>query len=63
MTVPPIDLFTPSVHLIWPAARPAAIVPRRRWQCIELDMPSTTMTVTLPCGSRLEKRLEGHRAR
>ncbi|MEU7011366.1 cupin [Streptomyces sp. NPDC046332] len=48
---------------IWLAARAAAIVPRGRWQCIKLDIPSTIMAVTLPCGSRLEKRLEGHGAR
>ncbi|MFB4300671.1 cupin [Actinomadura sp. NTSP31] len=34
----------------------AAIVPRGRWHRIELDTPSNIMVVTLPCGSRLEKR-------
>jgi len=34
----------------------AAIVPRGRWHRIELDIPSTIMAVTLPRGSRLEKR-------
>ncbi|MDP9844859.1 cupin domain-containing protein [Streptosporangium lutulentum] len=36
----------------------AAIVPRGRWHRIELDIPSTIMAVTLPRGSRLEKRAE-----
>ncbi|GAA3429613.1 cupin [Streptosporangium sandarakinum] len=36
----------------------AAIVPRGRWHRIELDIPSNIMTVTLPHGSRLEKRTE-----
>ncbi|SDI19624.1 cupin [Nonomuraea jiangxiensis] len=36
----------------------AAIVPRGRWHRIELDIPSTIMVVTLPRGSRLEKRAE-----
>ncbi|GAA1873903.1 cupin [Actinomadura bangladeshensis] len=34
----------------------AAVVPRGRWHRIELDVPSTIMAVTLPRGSRLEKR-------
>jgi mannose-6-phosphate isomerase-like protein (cupin superfamily) len=34
----------------------AAIVPRGRWHRIELDIPSNIMAVTLPRGSRLEKR-------
>jgi mannose-6-phosphate isomerase-like protein (cupin superfamily) len=34
----------------------AAIVPRGRWHRIALDVPSTVLTVTLPRGSRLEKR-------
>src|SRR4051812_30708025 len=34
----------------------AAIVPRGRWHRIELDVPSNIMAVTLPRGSRLEKR-------
>ncbi|WP_371786224.1 cupin [Streptosporangium subroseum] len=34
----------------------AVIVPRGRWHRIELDIPSNIMAVTLPRGSRLEKR-------
>ncbi|MFI6900396.1 cupin [Nonomuraea sp. NPDC050394] len=34
----------------------AAVVPRGRWHRIELDIPSNIMAVTLPRGSRLEKR-------
>ena len=34
----------------------AAIVPRGRRHRIELDVPSSIMAVTLPRGSRLEKR-------
>ncbi|WP_253744343.1 cupin domain-containing protein [Nonomuraea thailandensis] len=34
----------------------AAIVPRGRWHRIELDIPSNIMAVTLPRGSRLERR-------
>ncbi|MEW9555066.1 cupin [Nonomuraea sp. NPDC050783] len=34
----------------------AAIVPRGRWHRIALDIPSTIMAVTLPRGSRLERR-------
>jgi mannose-6-phosphate isomerase-like protein (cupin superfamily) len=34
----------------------AAIVPRGRWHRMELDTPSTILAVTLPHGSRLEKR-------
>ncbi|MEU5989405.1 cupin [Spirillospora sp. NPDC047418] len=37
----------------------AAVVPRGRWHRIELDVPSTIMAVTLPRGSRLEKRAAG----
>ncbi|WP_068924894.1 cupin [Planobispora rosea] len=33
----------------------AAVVPRGRWHRIEPDIPSNIMTVTRPCGSRLEK--------
>ncbi|HUR01969.1 MAG TPA: cupin [Nonomuraea sp.] len=36
----------------------AAIVPRGRWHRIALDIPSNIMVVTLPRGSRLEKRSE-----
>ncbi|MFI7635998.1 cupin [Nonomuraea sp. NPDC049400] len=36
----------------------AAIVPRGRWHRIQLDIPSNIMAVTLPRGSRLEKRTE-----
>ncbi|WP_239114977.1 cupin domain-containing protein [Planotetraspora kaengkrachanensis] len=36
----------------------AAIVPRGRWHRIKLDIPSNIMAVTLPRGSRLEKRTE-----
>ncbi|GAA4596302.1 hypothetical protein GCM10023194_68150 [Planotetraspora phitsanulokensis] len=36
----------------------AAIIPRGRWHRIELDIPSNIMAVTLPRGSRLEKRTE-----
>jgi mannose-6-phosphate isomerase-like protein (cupin superfamily) len=36
----------------------AAIVPRGRWHRIQLDVPSNIMAVTLPRGSRLEKRTE-----
>ncbi|MFI6292951.1 cupin [Nonomuraea sp. NPDC050790] len=34
----------------------AAVVPRGRWHRIELDIPSNILAVTLPRGSRLEKR-------
>ncbi|WP_199552819.1 cupin domain-containing protein [Streptomyces sp. N35] len=34
----------------------AVIVPRGRWHRIALDEPSDIMSVTLPRGSRLEKR-------
>ncbi|MEV0828398.1 cupin [Nonomuraea rubra] len=34
----------------------AAIVPRGRWHRIQLDIPSTVMTITPPGGARLEKR-------
>ncbi|SNS11048.1 cupin [Actinomadura mexicana] len=34
----------------------AAIVPRGRWHRLELDTPSNVLAVTLPRGSRLEKR-------
>ncbi|MET9433548.1 cupin [Streptomyces sp. NPDC006551] len=40
------------------AAGTAAIVPRGRWHRIALDAPSDIMSVTLPRGSRLEKRTE-----
>ncbi|GAA3646373.1 hypothetical protein GCM10022224_006430 [Nonomuraea antimicrobica] len=36
----------------------AAIVPRGRWHRIELDIPSDIMAVTLPHGSRWERRTE-----
>jgi mannose-6-phosphate isomerase-like protein (cupin superfamily) len=35
----------------------AAVVPRGRWHRIELDIPSNILAVTLPRGSRLEKRI------
>ncbi|MFK4066777.1 cupin domain-containing protein [Streptomyces sp. NPDC029674] len=38
------------------AAGTAVIVPRGRWHRIALDAPSDIMSVTLPRGSRLEKR-------
>ncbi|MGP4098309.1 cupin [Nonomuraea sp. KM90] len=38
------------------AAGTAVIVPRGRWHRIELDIPSNVMSVTLPLGSRLERR-------
>lgn len=38
----------------------ATIVPRGRWHRIELDVPSNIMAVTLPRGSRLEKRTDDH---
>ncbi|MFF1379256.1 cupin [Streptomyces sp. NPDC058308] len=37
----------------------AAIVPRGRWHRIALDGLSDIMSVTLPRGSRLERRTEG----
>ncbi|AWN25374.1 cupin domain-containing protein [Streptomyces sp. NEAU-S7GS2] len=40
------------------AAGTAVIVPRGRWHRIALDAPSNIMSVTLPRGSRLEKRSE-----
>ncbi|MCR8578784.1 cupin domain-containing protein [Streptomyces sp. Isolate_219] len=40
------------------AAGTAAVVPRGRWHRIALDAPSDTMSVTVPSGSRLEKRTE-----
>ncbi|KUM68248.1 cupin domain-containing protein [Streptomyces sp. ISL-22] len=40
------------------AAGTAVIVPRGRWHRIALDTPSDIMSVTLPRGSRLEKRAE-----
>ncbi|MFJ8018175.1 cupin [Streptomyces sp. NPDC096339] len=40
------------------AAGTAAIVPRGRWHRIALDGPSDIMSVTLPRGSRLERRTE-----
>ncbi|MER7364707.1 cupin [Nonomuraea wenchangensis] len=36
----------------------AVIVPRGRWHRIELDIPSDILAVTLPRGSRLERRVE-----
>ncbi|MGP3961780.1 cupin [Nonomuraea sp. 3N208] len=36
----------------------AAIVPRGRWHRIQLDIPSTIMTITPPCGGRLERRAD-----
>ncbi|MBT2545499.1 cupin domain-containing protein [Streptomyces sp. ISL-44] len=36
----------------------AVIVPRGRWHRIALDAPSEIMSVTLPRGSRLERRTE-----
>ncbi|WP_235834622.1 cupin domain-containing protein [Actinomadura logoneensis] len=38
------------------SAGTAVIVPRGRWHRIELDVPSSIMTVTVPHGSRLERR-------
>ncbi|MEU1820359.1 cupin [Streptomyces roseifaciens] len=40
------------------AAGAAVIVPRGRWHRIELDAPGDIMSITLPRGSRLEKRTE-----
>ncbi|MFF3544608.1 cupin domain-containing protein [Streptomyces platensis] len=37
----------------------AAIVPRGRWHRLALDTPGDIMSVTLPRGSRLEKRSVG----
>ncbi|CUW32982.1 MULTISPECIES: cupin domain-containing protein [Streptomyces] len=37
----------------------AAIVPRGRWHRLAPDGPSDIMSVTLPRGSRLEKRTDG----
>ncbi|CAL9457518.1 hypothetical protein SUDANB108_02574 [Streptomyces sp. enrichment culture] len=36
----------------------AVVVPRGRWHRIALDAPSDIMSVTLPRGSRLERRTE-----
>ncbi|MCB5178999.1 cupin domain-containing protein [Streptomyces antimicrobicus] len=36
----------------------AAVVPRGRWHRIALDGPSDIMSVTLPRGSRLQRRTE-----
>lgn len=36
----------------------AVVVPRGRWHRIELDTPSDIMAVTLPRGTRLERRAE-----
>ncbi|GAA2654902.1 cupin domain-containing protein [Streptomyces vastus] len=36
----------------------AVVVPRGRWHRIALDAPGDIMSVTLPRGSRLEKRAE-----
>ncbi|MER7176320.1 cupin domain-containing protein [Streptomyces mesophilus] len=41
------------------AAGSAVIVPRGRWHRIVVDGPSDIMSVTLPRGSRLEKRAAG----
>ncbi|QNS08286.1 cupin domain-containing protein [Streptomyces xanthii] len=41
------------------AAGTAAVVPRGRWHRIALDGPSDIMSVTLPRGSRLQRRAEG----
>lgn len=40
------------------AAGTAVIVPRGRWHRIELDAPSDIMSITVPRGSRVEKRTE-----
>ncbi|KOG61561.1 cupin domain-containing protein [Streptomyces varsoviensis] len=40
------------------SAGTAAVVPRGRWHRIALDAPSDIMSVTVPRGSRLEKRTE-----
>ncbi|MCH0543172.1 cupin [Streptomyces sp. MUM 203J] len=40
------------------AAGTAAVVPRGRWHRIALDAPSDIMSITLPRGSRLERRTE-----
>jgi mannose-6-phosphate isomerase-like protein (cupin superfamily) len=40
------------------AAGTATIVPRGRWHRIALDGPSDIMSVTLPRGSRLQRRAE-----
>ncbi|MED7931373.1 cupin [Nonomuraea sp. LP-02] len=36
----------------------AAIVPRGRWHRIQLDIPSTVMTITAPCGGSSERRAD-----
>ncbi|GAA2212931.1 hypothetical protein GCM10009850_083930 [Nonomuraea monospora] len=36
----------------------AAIVPRGRWHRIRLDIPSTVMTITAPCGGSSERRAD-----
>ncbi len=36
----------------------AAVVPRGRWHRIQLDIPSTVMTITPPCGGRSERRAD-----
>jgi quercetin dioxygenase-like cupin family protein len=36
----------------------AAVVPRGRWHRLALDAPSDIMSVTVPRGSRLEKRTD-----
>jgi hypothetical protein len=36
----------------------AAIVPRGRWHRIQLDIPSTIMIITQPCGGRSERRAD-----
>ncbi|MEU2514231.1 cupin domain-containing protein [Streptomyces syringium] len=40
----------------------AVVVPRGRWHRIELDAPGDIMSLTLPRGSRLEKRTEAQGA-
>lgn len=40
------------------AAGTAAVVPRGRWHRIALDAPSDIMSITVPRGSRLERRTE-----
>ncbi|MGA5133648.1 cupin domain-containing protein [Streptomyces olivoreticuli] len=40
------------------AAGTAVVVPRGRWHRIALDAPGDIMAITLPRGSRLEKRTE-----
>lgn len=44
-------------EVIMLAAGTAAIVPRGRWHRIELDGPSDILSLTMPRGSRLERRV------